>query len=570
MKKLILLFALGMFVVSCSKDATTEEQIENNAFLESVDPDSATPKAALDGSSLGMYHGFIATLDSQFNAKIWINAGNDGKFNATARTITGEKYSYFSHEADMAGTQFIFKGVNGTFALDVTDATNPIVSAVTINGTEGVSRVYKEFSFQRGVVSLGSYVDSSDPAFNGVWNLMSLGDPHPAGAGVIVTEVDVIGPGGALFTDLTIETFDFPCFGQVGIPPLLWLVPGVENEIWVQEQTSTWLGLPAQYDLGVSARVRDGNNLGYDGFSNGDGTQCLIEQQQGTWSWNGRTGTVSFPGDVPLPVLGCTTPFSVSADTGGEILGYRNDESVTRVVDTGDPLVPMSLYFYAFDTEDNFDDLTIYDGSDNTAPVIGVYDGGDLLNVQVDGTTQFLTLEFNSDGSVTRDGWAAEVCGVAPPPLVCDENYVDSGGTAGNYGLNEDVTQTYTAGLGQVVLATFQAFNIENEWDYMRIYDGPLEDPLTEVTDINGVTTVTANGNSGFTGTGLQSEVFQTTGQNITFVFESDGSVTAPGWDICIQYVSPTTAMPASEAIKDMSLDIPFVQKEATPMTLKK
>ncbi|MEP2935727.1 MAG: CUB domain-containing protein [Gilvibacter sp.] len=573
MKKLILLFALGMFVVSCSKDATTEEQIENNAFLESVDPDTATPKAALDGSSLGMYHGYIATLDNQLNAKLWINAGNDDKFNATARSITGEKYSFFSHEADMAGTVFIFKGAIGNFTLDISDSTNPVVSEVRLNGTEGVSTVFKEFSYQRGFTSLGSYVDDVDGAFTGFWNILSDGTPHPAGAGVIGQQVDVLGPGGNLFQDMLMEPFDFACFGQTGIPPLMWIDPGVQNEMWFFEQTSTWLGLPAQYDLGVSPIIRDGNNLAYADVINRDSggvAGCFIATQQGTWTWNGRTGTVSFPDIVPLPVLGCADPLLVTADSGGEIVNYRNDENITRVVTTGDAS-PMSLYFYQFDIEDGWDFLDIYDGPDATGTLIGTYTGTELQGLQVDGTGDSLTLVFASDGSVNAPGWAAEVCGVAPPPLVCDEDFVDTGGTAGNYGVDEDTTTTYTApGLGEVVEATFQIFNLENGWDFMRVYDGPIEDALTEVTDINGQMTSTGSGGgNGFTGTQLQGEVFTSSGADLTFVFESDASVTAPGWEICINYITPVTVSPGP-LVKDMSKDIPFVRTEVSPATLNK
>lgn len=563
MKKLILLVALAFVAFSCSEETTELDQTENNAFVESVDP-KATPSAALDDSGLGMYHGFIATLDSQFNAKIWINAGNDGNFNATVKTLDGDKISFFSHEADMAGTQFVFKGVNGTFSFDISDLNNPVVSDVTINGKDGISHVYKEFSTQRGVVSLGSYVDALDGAFTGVWNLISDGTPHPAGAGVVVTETFVLSPSSNPFTDTTIETFDFPCFtGQVGIPPLLFLVPGLNNEIWLQDQTSTWGSFVATYDIGISAIVRDGNNLGYDGFSNGDGTQCLIEQQQGTWSWNGRAGTVSFPSDVPLPILGCTDPLSIAADTGGTILGYRNDENVTRVVTTGDAS-PMSLYFTQFDIEDGFDFLTIFDGPDATGTLIGTYTGAELFQTQVDALTDSMTLVFTSDGSVTAAGWSAQVCGVAPPPLVCDEDYVDSGGTAANYGDNELTETTYTAGLGEVVLATFQAFDLESGWDFMRVHDGATS-AATEVTDINGQMTSTngTTGNNGFTGTQLLSESFQSSGQNLTFVFQSDASFNNPGWEICIQYVTPLTS-PKQNPVKDESMDIPFIPTEVT------
>ena len=416
MKKLFLLFALSLIVFSCNKDEITVEQ-ENGFISDSIDP-KMTPRAEFDESNLGMYHGIIVTEDVTFHGEIWINLGNDGNYNATVITVSGDKVSFFAEESN--DNTYTFKGTRGTFDFDVTDFTNAIATNVTIDSKVAVLHSYKETSTQRGVGSLGTYVDSADAAFTGTWDLISVGDPHPLGIGVVVTEVLVVAPGAGVFTDMVFEPFDFACFGAVGTLPMLLNDPGVRNELWAFEQTSMFGSILATYDLGISSVIRDGNNLGYADFFNRDGggaPGCFLAGSSGVWDWNGRSGTITFISNVPLPVLACG---EIYEDTLAGFGDYRNDEDVIRTFSTGDAS-PLTMFFGSFDVEDGFDFMHIYDGPTTASPEIvgSPFTGLELAGMEITGTGDTLTFEFISDTSITAPGWLAEVCGTAAMPFVC-------------------------------------------------------------------------------------------------------------------------------------------------------
>ena len=118
---------------------------------------------------------------------------------------------------------------------------------------------------------------------------------------------------------------------------------------------------------------------------------------------------------------------------------------------------------------------------------------------------------------------------VAPPEFnmtngtvtTCTGNFYDSGGPSGNYANNENFTETfYPSTAGSMIRFTFNSFNTESGYDYLRIYNGTTTAaPL--IGTYNGTTgpgTVTASNASGA----------------LTFNFTSDGSVTPAGWSASI------------------------------------
>ena len=103
----------------------------------------------------------------------------------------------------------------------------------------------------------------------------------------------------------------------------------------------------------------------------------------------------------------------------------------------------------------------------------------------------------------------------------CTGNFYDSGGPSGNYANNENFTETfYPSTAGSMIRFTFNTFNTESGYDYLRIYNGTTTAaPL--IGTYNGTTgpgTVTASNASGA----------------LTFNFTSDGSVTPAGWSASI------------------------------------
>lgn len=105
----------------------------------------------------------------------------------------------------------------------------------------------------------------------------------------------------------------------------------------------------------------------------------------------------------------------------------------------------------------------------------------------------------------------------------CSGTYYDSGGSAGNYLNNELTTTTYCSNSGNCIQVTFTSFSLENNFDYLTIYDGPS----------------TASPQIGsYTSTSLQGQTITSSSGCLTMVFDSDGSVTYAGWAMTVNCVA--------------------------------
>ncbi|MBK7172095.1 MAG: PKD domain-containing protein [Bacteroidales bacterium] len=139
----------------------------------------------------------------------------------------------------------------------------------------------------------------------------------------------------------------------------------------------------------------------------------------------------------------------------------------------------------------------------------------------------------------------------------CPGNFYDSGGASGAYLDSENYTETfYPSTPGNMIRFTFNSFETESGYDYLRIYNGtstaaPL---IGTYHGTAGPGTVTASNAAGA----------------LTFNFTSDGSVTKPGWSAGISCYnnnippvagftasSTTTAINSTVTFSDQSANIP-------------
>ena len=110
----------------------------------------------------------------------------------------------------------------------------------------------------------------------------------------------------------------------------------------------------------------------------------------------------------------------------------------------------------------------------------------------------------------------------------CTGNFYDSGGSGGNYGNNQNFTMTICSNNGQSPFLQFSSFALENNWDFLYIYNGPsTASPL--------IGTYTGTNNPG---------TVSATGTCITIRFTSDGSVTMAGWAATIGCGTPPPPPP--------------------------
>lgn len=343
-------------------------------------------------------------------------------------------------------------------------------------------------------------------------------------------------------------------------------------------------------------------------------------------------------------------------DSGGPAGNYSNNENFTLTLFPSSPNSAIQVQFSAFQIENNFERLRIYNGNSTAAPQIGPalgYTGagspGTVISSASDGS---LTFVFTSDGSVNQAGWTAliscvstlelPVCAIlqAPAdfasnipstgttlswlngggivtgydvyfgtdpfnlPLVsanqvgttyatgqlalnttyywqitpinnngpavdcpvfsftteavlslnmqngtfttCDANFFDNGGPGANYSNSQNLTLTLLPSTpGAFVQVVFNSFALENNFDFLRIYNGnstaaPQIGPAAGFTGANNPGTVLSSSVDG----------------SLTFVFTSDGSVSAAGWAALVSCVTvnevpgcATNLVPAAGAV---------------------
>lgn len=92
-------------------------------------------------------------------------------------------------------------------------------------------------------------------------------------------------------------------------------------------------------------------------------------------------------------------------DTGGILGGYTNNENYTYTISpTGASSVTLS--FSAFNIENNYDFIYIYDGPTTASTLLGTYTNSNTPpNITSSGGS--LTIKFTSDNSTTKSGWVA-------------------------------------------------------------------------------------------------------------------------------------------------------------------
>ncbi|MEO8147357.1 MAG: CUB domain-containing protein [Bacteroidia bacterium] len=229
-------------------------------------------------------------------------------------------------------------------------------------------------------------------------------------------------------------------------------------------------------------------------------------------------------------------------DNGGAGSNYTNTNfTETFCSSSGNCL---SVNFTSFQTQAGNDILTIYDGPNNTYPVIGSYSGNNSPGLVVS-SSGCLTFKFTTNVSGTRPGWAATIaCATCSTILsistmansvsTCDATFYDPGGAAGNYGNNQSFTKTICSSVaGQCVSVQFTSFDVK-AGDYLYIWDGAnTSAPLIRQ----------------FTNAGppsLQTPILASSGC-LTFRFVSNNTNVGAGWSAIVS-CEPCPTPPAGVA----------------------
>ena len=122
---------------------------------------------------------------------------------------------------------------------------------------------------------------------------------------------------------------------------------------------------------------------------------------------------------------------------------------------------------------------------------------------------------------VDSSEWTAGTAFSTTPDYCSGDAFTDPGGPTGQYGNNANVTTTICPETpGDVVTVIFSSFDLENNFDFLRIYDG-----TSTAAPLLGT----------YTGTNLPPLTVATNPSGcLTFNFTSDGSVVRNGWNATV------------------------------------
>ncbi len=319
---LIILLFLGLY--GCQQE---EFEIDDQSAYISLNLETFVPSQDLDNSPKGKYIGVLGHhTNLDIHGKIFINAGQHQQYDALAKLTNGTILTFRGKPQTKDGILVFFQGKSGSFTMNFEDFTHPILSTVELyeQETEGYIVAKKSTKDVQAFVLTGTYVDDTDPNFSGNWDLIGDGTvtdvevevtvpgiPFPVNVSVPTENISTlsISHSGSIppFIDTTFESnaaqscIEAAIGGSFSSAPFV--IPsdipnpfpgqdplGGAGSISAGGQTSLLNGSNATWSLSYGAPIPLAGIPG--GFSDDN---CM-PTTTGSWSWNGRSGTISIDG----------------------------------------------------------------------------------------------------------------------------------------------------------------------------------------------------------------------------------------------------------------------------------
>ncbi len=186
--------------------------------------------------------------------------------------------------------------------------------------------------------------------------------------------------------------------------------------------------------------------------------------------------------------------------------------------------------------------LRIYDGPDQSYPLIGAYNNFNFIPATIESTGEYLTFEFDRNntnagfgsaqgysGLMTCFGESLPIYSITNGTLsVCEGVFYDDGGPNANYNANGDYVQTFCSNAGQLIQIAFNRNESSfGSGDTLWVYDGSTvnDPPLAMYIAGSNIETLTSNGTC------------------LTFRYISNASSQARGWQGIITCVTEPPAI---------------------------
>lgn len=330
---------------------------------------------------------------------------------------------------------------------------------------------------------------------------------------------------------------------------------GWQGELLILDSKGAFMGtfeLPVYFDSSIDIKSKeksDGTIEGYYIFNQNDNIVTLTTIVPSKWLLNEKR---VFPVTIDPTVSNTYSAGNLPTDDSFQTLGQNStcpgSLTVTLPIDVAITSVDVAYNMRALNngymseqrsqlrcvSTGGESEATITSGVGNTTNSTYVYNRTNLTianNVKGGGAVAF-ELHAGRTWSNTETGcnttynmvvnntWVVTVtyATVPVPTSTCSTSFFDTGGAGGNYGNNEAYGVTYQSSDGRNLRVNFSTFNIDAS-DYLRIYDG---------IDFNAPIIGQYNNSTGTPGTIVSS------GSSITFLFFSNATTVAAGWDATI------------------------------------
>jgi len=275
MKKLILLFTITVAFYSC--------EIENMQQEISSNTEEITIDKTQEIIDVNRYFGIFSTYDSHLHGEIRIEQLDNSHFVAIVKLVNSKTLNFRGLKKKDSNL-VEFHGEKGFFSIDFSENSDKSATSFLVDDKEGYIKIYKEPSFGGGNVITGTYIDSDDPSFTGNWDMLSFGaisDPNYPNF-ILIDQIIISHLGTVSYENESAEyqSFTETCvtggYSFIGAASDGTLTVGLNQTAIFNGVATTWnmIRLPTE---------------SYDPLT----CMPLGSFINGTWSRNGRSGTLS-------------------------------------------------------------------------------------------------------------------------------------------------------------------------------------------------------------------------------------------------------------------------------------
>ena len=220
-------------------------------------------------------------------------------------------------------------------------------------------------------------------------------------------------------------------------------------------------------------------NWGWGGYGNGYFYVNNLASPGGNFS-NGHQAIFNIIPDQNYPTY-CgenkiITQTSGTFEDGSGINLYQNSTSCSWLIDPSVNVINIKLSFDKFDTESNNDIVTVYDGDNTSANVLGVFSGSNVPST-ITSTGKKMLITFNSNSSIQKQGWAASF--IATKPIYCNgitflnntSGTIADGSGLYNYNENSNCRWRIEPIGASSISLEFTEFDLQTDEDKLEIFD---------------------------------------------------------------------------------------------------